>query len=130
MVTFMRHKHVSGFTLMELIVVLVILSLMASISVPVVTTAVQRANESALRETLLVTRKALDDYYADHGSYPNDLGELVEKKYLRSLPVDPMVKDGDDWELITGSENGSYGIRDIKSSSTAQARDGSHFNEW
>lgn len=118
-----------GFTLLELVVVLVIIALLASISVPVVSTAIYRAKESALKETLLVTRKALDDYYADHERYPDSLDVLVSEKYLRTLPIDPMVEADATWELVMSDDYRS-GIIDLKSTSTDQARNGSYYNEW
>lgn len=126
----MQLNRFKGFTLIELIVVLVIISLMATLSVPVVSTAVQRSKESALKENLLVTRRALDDYYADHGSYPDDLEVLVTKKYIRKLPVDPIMGDSAGWELISSADYNTYGIMDIKSSSSGQAIDGTYYNDW
>lgn len=126
----MQINRLKGFTLIELIVVLVIISLMAALSAPVISTAVQRAKESALKENLLVTRKALDDYYADHGNYPEDLETLVTKKYIRKLPIDPIAEDGAGWELISSADYNTRGVMDIKSSSSGQAIDGTYYNDW
>src|SRR5690606_7295823 len=123
----MRNKA-RGFTLIELLVVLTIVALLASLAAPVVHTAVRRANEAALRETLQVTRSALDDFYADHQRYPYSLDELVEKRYLRSLPIDPIVGSGNGWELEDADEQ--EGIIDLQSSSSESALDGSNYSDW
>jgi|SRR5690554_2419341 len=124
----MDNSRQKGFTLVELLVVLVIVALMASLAAPVVYTSVRRANEAALLETLQVTRKALDDFYADKQRYPDSLEELVEERYLRSLPHDPISKSSTSWQLT--SADGSQGIADLHSGSDATAMDGSRYNEW
>src|SRR6185312_11269908 len=89
-----RHR---GFTLIELLLVLFLVALLASLVGPALTSGIQRARESALKEDLHVLRKALDDYYADNGSYPPELQVLVDKRYLRNVPVDPFTDRGDSW---------------------------------
>jgi len=122
-------KH-DGFTIMELLVVLLLIALLASIVTPVVTKSIVRAKESTLKENLFVMRKAIDDYYADNARYPEQINELVEQRYLRFIPVDP-VTDQPQWNFsYVDSDEQGQGIIDIHSESTKQASDGSHYNDW
>ena len=119
-----------GFTIMELLVVLMLIALLASIVTPVVTKSIVRANESTLKENLFIMRKAIDDYYTDNGRYPEHLEQLTENKYLRFIPVDPTT-DQIQWDFsYTDNEQQTPGIIDIHSQSTKQASDGSNYNEW
>ena len=124
----MRQK---GFTLLELLFVLVIVALLAAIVGPSLTGGIDRARESALKEDLFVMRKAIDDYYADNGKYPPSLEILVEKRYLRSIPVDPITERFETWVLLRNGYSGTdNGIVNIKSGSDLQARDGSSYKDW
>src|SRR5690606_3625790 len=123
----MRNKA-GGFTLVELLVVLTIVALLASLAAPVVHTAVRRANEAALRETLQVTRSALDDFFADQQRYPNSLDELVEMRHLRSLPIEPSVRSSDGWELEDADDQ--EWIIDLHSSAPEVPLDGSNYSDW
>ena len=121
----------NGFTLVELLLVLVLIALLASLVAPVVTSTVDRAEESAVKENLMVIRKALDDYYSDKGKYPEQLDVLVEEKYLRSIPKEPHTGRTDTWKLIyAGNDSGNQGIIDIKSSNKEIASDGTRYEEW
>lgn len=120
-----------GFTLLELLFVLVIVALLAAIVGPSLTGGIDRARESALKEDLFVMRKAIDDYYADNGKYPHSLEILVEKRYLRSIPVDPITERFETWVLLRNGYSGTdNGIVNIKSGSDLQARDGSSYKDW
>jgi general secretion pathway protein G len=120
-----------GFTLLELLFVLVIVALLAAIVGPSLTGGIDRARESALKEDLFVMRKAIDDYYADNGKYPPSLEILVEKRYLRSIPVDPITERFETWVLLRNGYSGTdNGIVNIKSGSDLQARDGSSYKDW
>ena len=130
-----RSKHYlnikqKGFTIMELLVVLMLIALLASIVTPVVTKSIVRAKESTLKENLFIMRKAIDDYYADNGRYPDQLENLTDNKYLRFIPVDPLT-DQTQWNVIyTDDEQEAPGIIDIHTQSTEQSSDGSNYNEW
>lgn len=121
-----------GFTAIELILVLVIVALLASIAAPNVSKSIQRATETALKENLYITRSALDDFYADVGRYPNTLEELVEKKYLRNLPLDPITDDRSSWQLSYSEEQGAdqQGIMDIHSGADGESMEGQSYQEW
>lgn len=101
-----------GFSLIELLVVLALVALLAAIVAPTSGSSVARAKEAALREDLYVLRKAIDDFYADKGSYPTQLDQLVEARYLRSIPPDPI--SGEAW--IVQRDTTGQGIADVQSS--------------
>lgn len=122
-----------GFTLMELLLVLVLIALLASVAMPVVTSSVHRARESTLKENLFTMRKAIDDYYADNGGYPAELELLVQKRYLRKIPVDPLTDRSDSWILVRTDDDGQSrgsGIIDLHSGSDEKDGNGLPYKEW
>jgi general secretion pathway protein G len=121
-----------GHTLIELLLALFILALLASLVAPMVTGGIQRAKESALKEDLYRMRKAIDYYYADTYGYPAELQELVKKRYLRSVPVDPLTDSRESWRLVRSEEGGDEpeGIVDIRSGSDDVDGDGVAYAEW
>lgn len=120
-----------GFTLMELLLVLALVALLASLAAPMVNNSIVRARESALKEDLYIMRKAIDDYYADVGAYPNELSQLVEKRYLRRIPTDPFTDRADSWVLVRDdSEGSSNGIMDVLSGAEGEAQSGGPYREW
>ncbi len=120
-----------GFTLLELLFVLVIVALLASIVGPVMTGSIGHAREAALKQDLVVIRKAIDDYYADRGHYPVELSELVERHYLRFLPVDPVTERQDGWFVVhQETSKGAGGVIDIHTRSDLKSSDGSAYRDW
>jgi general secretion pathway protein G len=122
-----------GFTLMELLLVLALIALLASLVSAVVTGSIHRARESTLKENLFTMRKAIDDYYADNGGYPAELGVLVEKRYIRKIPVDPFTELSDSWILVRTDDDGQgkgSGIIDVHSGSEEMADNGVPYKEW
>lgn len=121
-----------GFTLIEVLVVIVLISILAAVAVPVVSGSVEKAREAALKENLHVMRKSLDDYFADHGRYPEELEALVDKRYLRFIPEDPVLEPpAPQWQTeLTRYSDGGRGIHDIHSTSGGAANDGSHYADW
>ena len=131
----MRLRSNSGFTLMELLIVMFLVALLASLVGPAVTSGIQHARESALREDLRVLRKAVDDYYADTGAYPSDLQALVSKRYLRNVPVDPLTERHDSWTFDLDDSKDheagkTAGIRDVHSGADGTGRDGTAYKDW
>lgn len=120
------NKNITGFTIVELLVVLVLVSLLASLVTPVVTKSILRAKESTLKEDLMLIRKSIDDYYADTSKYPENLETLVEKRYIRKIPADPITDSKTTWKFVDEDN----GISDIKSGSDGTAMDGTKYNEW
>ena len=120
-------KCESGFTVAELLVVLLIIGLIAAVAVPNVSGAIQRAEEAALRENLQVMRRALDDYFVDKGAYPTELGALVDGRYIRFVPDDPVAGRDAGWALVTDDDGG---ILDVISASNKLGSDDVPYNEW
>ena len=103
-----------GFTLIELLVVMAIIATLLSIATPRYFAHLDRAREAALRETLFVVRDAIDKFHADTGRYPAELDELVSRRYLRKLPVDPVSDSTDSWSLVPAPGE-TAGVSDLKS---------------
>jgi general secretion pathway protein G len=124
----MRGK--SGFTMIELLVVMAVIALLLSLAAPRYFNSVLKSREAVLRENLAVTRQALDRYYGDNGKYPDALDMLVSKKYLRSLPLDPITDSVATWVIIPPDVPEKGGVFDVKSGATGKARDGTAYAEW
>lgn len=125
-----KSRSRSGFTLIELIVVLTIVSLMLSIVVPKYFHSIDKAKESMLQQNLSSMRETIDKFYGDLGRYPDSLDEMVQRKYIRAIPIDPLTESTKTWRLVA-SENQELGvIYDIHSGSDALALDGSLYSEW
>ena len=114
----------AGFTLIEMLVVLAILALLLSIAVPRFQGAYDRSRDVALIENLKVLRATIDQFHADKGHYPNTLDELVELKYLRAVPVDPITESSTSWILIPSRDSSQKGVADVKSGATGVGKDG------
>src|ERR1700730_13538592 len=123
-------RSAAGFTLIELLVVMTIIGVLLTIAVPRYFRTVERSKETVLRHDLSVVRESIDKYYADSGQYPEALPALVEKHYLRSVPVDPFTKSAESWLMIASDDPDHPGIRDIHSGSPDIASDGSPFVSW
>lgn len=123
-----RPQH--GFTLIELMVVMVIVALLLSLAVPHYFHSVDRARESVLRQDLAVMRDALDKHFADTGRYPKTLEELVQRKYLRGIPRDPVTDSPATWTLVPPADAAQGGIYDIRSGAEGTASDGSAYRNW
>ncbi len=130
-ITRIGDTRVRGFTLMELLLVLALIALLASLVTPVVTGSVHRARESTLKENLFAMRKAIDDYYADNGGYPAELELLVQKRYLRKVPADPLTERSDSWVLVRTDDDGKgNGIIDVHSGSEEKDSNSVPYKEW
>ncbi|HEX6705220.1 MAG TPA: prepilin-type N-terminal cleavage/methylation domain-containing protein [Albitalea sp.] len=118
-----------GFTLIELLVVMAALGLLLSIAAPRYVEHVDRAREVVLRQNLAGLRDAIDKYHADRSRYPKDLDELVQQKYLRRVPLDPITDRSDSWVLVPPA--GQQGaVFDVRSGAMGQSRDGSSYAAW
>jgi general secretion pathway protein G len=114
----------AGFTLIELLVVLSIVALLLTLAAPRYFGSLDKAKETVLIENLRATRSVIDQFRADTGRYPGSLAELVERKYLRSLPVDPYTESSQSWILTPAEDEPGAGVRDLKSGADGQTRDG------
>jgi len=123
-------KRARGFTLIELIVVMVIVSLLITIAAPRYFGSLQKSKETALRQTLSVTRDALDKYYGDNGKYPDNLDALIAKRYLRSLPLDPITESNSTWTIVAPEDPEKGRVYDIHSGADGIGRDGKPFRDW
>ncbi|MFK8332276.1 type II secretion system protein [Pseudomonas sp. BJa5] len=123
-------KRNQGFTLIELLVVMAIIATLMTIAMPRYFESLEVSREATLRQSLAVMREALDHYYGDTGRYPESLEQLVEQRYLRSAPMDPITERRDRWQVVAPPEGVAGSVADIKSGSTGRARDGSLYAEW
>lgn len=119
-----------GFTLIELLVVMVIISMLLSLAAPRYFGSVDKSKEAVLRENLATTRRALDKYYGDNGKYPDTLDQLVTKRYLRGLPMDPFTGSATTWIVVPPEDPDQGGVYDIKSGSPDKAQDGTLLKDW
>ena len=130
-----RPPRTSGFTLMEMMIVMVLIVILAGIGMGVYGTSVQRAKEATLKEDLFRMRDAIDQYYADKNKYPGSLEDLVSEKYLRAVPQDPFTQSTETWQTTMsdpdpGNPSQQSGISNVKSGSDQTGLDGSRYAEW
>jgi len=115
-------------TLVEMVAVITIIGLLATVGVPYYFRSVDKAKEAALLSDLKAIRKAIDSYYSDMFKYPQMLDDLVKKKYLRNIPKDPFTGERD-WVTVP-SDDGKNDIYDIHSNSTKRSSNGEYYSEW
>lgn len=113
-----------GFTLIELLVVMAIVALLLTLSIPRYFNSIDSGKETVLRDNLRITRETIDKFYGDTGRYPKSLDELVEKKYLRALPVDPITDSTGTWVIVPPDDADKGNVYDIKSGAPGKSRDG------
>ncbi len=119
-----------GFTLIELLVVLAIIGMLLMIAVPRYYHTLQRSRETILRHDLSVMRDAIDKYYGDRGGYPQALPSLVDKRYLRAIPVDPITQSAATWVVVDSTDPDHPGMRDVHSGSDKTSINGTAFASW
>jgi len=128
-------KSASGFTLIELMIVIALISVLAGMGVVQYKNGVQHTAESVLRTDLFRMRDAIDQYYADKNKYPGSLEDLVSEKYLRAVPIDPFTSKADSWQTTTsepdpGNPSLESGISNVKSGSEQTGLDGTRYADW
>lgn len=104
-------RRADGFTLIELVVVMAILGLLLALAAPRYIGSVERGKAAVQRQNMAVLREAIDKFHGDLGRYPETLGELVDRHYLRAVPVDP-VSERNDWRVLPPPGDGS-GVYDV-----------------
>ena len=123
-----------GLTLLELMVVIFIIMVLASVAVPVYNQSVIQARESVLRSNLASLRSVISQYTLDKQKAPQSLDDLVTAGYLRQIPLDPMTRQPN-WEVVQEDvmmavDQQDPGITDVHSASNATASDGTAYSTW
>ena len=127
-----RARRGSGFTLIELIVVMAIVALLASIVAPRYFASLGKSRETALLQSLTTMRDAIDQYAADKGRYPDSLQELAAARYIREVPEDPLTGSRESWvELPPPTEMQASGrVWDVRSGAAGRSADGRLYADW
>src|SRR5262245_23439700 len=123
-------RNCRGFTLIELLVVLAIIALLLTLAVPRYFGQLEASKESVLRENLRLVRDVTQKFYGDTGRYPETLEELVEKRYLMTLPMDPMTESNTTWQIVTPPEGYNGGVYDIHSGAPGNGRNDVPYADW
>ena len=122
-----------GFSLLELMIAMFIMIILISVALPTYHKSVQHARETVLQENLWQMRKAIDQYAADKAKYPKSIDDLVEGKYLRERPIDPII-DEDKWDEIMGQDPNSpdaeEGLVNVKSTSEETDSEGKAYKDY
>ena len=119
-----------GFTLIELLVVLAVVAVLLTLVSPVYVKQIDASKETVLRDNLRATRDVIDKFYGDLGRYPDSLNELVEKNYLRALPVDPITDSSESWQIVDVPSGFKGRVYDLKSSASGSGRAGKPYAQW
>ena len=130
-----RRAHAGGWTLIELVIVMAIITVLAAMAMTVHRNSILLAREAVLREDLFRMRDAIDQYYADKGRYPSDLQALVTDGYIREVPQDPFTDSRDSWQTIPAESDASNpsaepGIFNVKSGSDKTSLQGTPISEF
>jgi general secretion pathway protein G len=128
-----KKLRTAGFTLLELMIVISIIIILASITLPQYQKTIMHTRETVLRDDLRKMRSLIDQFAADKGRLPQSLDEIVSEGYMREIPVDPFTGNKD-WALTTGedpnSSEGSQGVTDVHSASSETSTEGTPYSEW
>jgi general secretion pathway protein G len=124
-----------GFTLVEILIVMTIISILVSIAVPLYQKSIIRAKESVLRNNLFTLRTVIDEYTFDKKKAPQSLEDLVREGYLRQIPIDPMTGSDKTWvvvmeDALTSVDQTEPGIYDVRSGSDRISLEGTPYSEW
>ena len=130
-----KAKSSSGFTLIEVLIVVTLVVILASVGLATYTNSVQRTREAVLKEDLFRMRDAIDQFYADKNKYPQTLSDLVSEKYLREIPKDPITDSADTWQTIPAEPDPNNpasepGVYDVKSGAEGVSLDGIRYADF
>jgi general secretion pathway protein G len=130
-----RDRTQSGFTLIELMIVMAIIGILITLAIPSFVGAIKHAREAALKEDLQTMRTAIDTYTMDKQKGPQSLDDLVQDGYIRAIPEDPMTRSKDTWvpdnsESMYSVDETEPGITDVHSGSTETGSDGQPYSSW
>jgi general secretion pathway protein G len=131
----LSNYQIDGFTMIELLVVLALIVVLASMGMTQYRSSVVHAKEAVLKEDLFKMRDAIDQYYADKGQWPSTIDALVSEGYLRKLPEDPFTKSPSTWQSVPAEPDPANptaepGVYDVKSGSELSALDGTKYADW
>lgn len=119
-----------GFTLIELLAVLAIVAVLLTLAMPRHVERIDMAKEVVLRDNLRSTREVIDQFYGDQGRYPDSLQELVDKRYLRAVPTDPLTESDNTWQAIDVPPGYKGQVYDIRSGAPGLGRNGVPYGQW
>ena len=119
-----------GFTLIELLVVMAIIGTLLTIAVPRYFKSLERSREAVLKQDIMALRESIDRFYGDTGKYPETLEALVEKRYLRAIPVDPISHSADTWVVLHAEDPEDTGIKDVHSGAEGSGEQGVPYAAW
>jgi general secretion pathway protein G len=128
-------RAMAGYTLVELMIVITLVMVLASVGLATYTNSVRRAREAVLAEDLFRMRDAIDQFYADKNKYPSTLQDLVSEGYLREIPKDPMTNSADTWVTENAEPDPNNlaaepGVYDVRSGSEEVSMEGTKYSEW
>ena len=136
-------RRCGGFTLFELMIVIAVIGILATIALPNLRNVPRRANEAALATNLRTMRDVIDQHLGDKGHYPASLEALVEEGYLRAVPIDPLTDSNSTWIVVYEEidpeappaetdlgEDGAPGVIDVRSGSELLSIDGEPYSSW
>jgi len=122
-----------GFSLLELMIAMFIMIILLSVAVPTYERATRHARETVLKENLWQMRRAIDQFRADKGKLPASLDEIVEAKYLREKPIDPILEKAEWTEVMgedTNSPDATEGLVEVKSMAEGTDSEGKNYTEY
>lgn len=125
-----RPSSSQGFTLIELLVVLAIVATLTMMVYPRYSQRIDVAKETTLQENLRTVRAVIEDFRGDKGRYPRSLEELVEQRYLKAVPIDPITEASNTWRIVAPPEGQEGAVYDLHSGATGVARNGQAYAQW
>jgi len=130
----LKNRRSAGFTLLEMMIVMIVIGILISIAVPIYSTSLLKSREAVLRQDLFTLRSLISQYTLDKQKAPTSLDDLVQANYLKAIPKDPMTNETN-WEVVQEDvllsvDQQDPGISDVHSASSATATDGTAYSSW